>query len=240
MTGMIIKGLIVLGLGVASGPVLAQTEQPAAGQGTDCPTGSQAENCVMPEGGAQQGATSGQQETGKQPNQQGSAKTDRPKAADKATQGEAAGEAGTTAEQPNQPEQGSGTAAQGSGSAGGTEQPKQGSGTEQPAQGTTTQTEQGTQQGGTSTKNQTVNVTVEQKTEITQVIKETKIEPVNVDFDVKIGIAVPQTIKVKLQPLPQRIVKIVPAYQDYLFFVLADGRIVIVEPSTLKIIVILV
>jgi hypothetical protein len=225
MTGMIIKGLIALGLGVAAGPVLAQTEQPAAGQGTDCPTGSQAENCVMPKGGAQQGTTSGQSE--QQPDQQGSTKADRLKAGDKASQGEG-GTAGATAEQPNQPAQ--------SGTAGGTEQPKQGSGTEQPAQGTAKQTEQ----GGTSTTNQTVNVTVEQKTEITQVIKETKIEPVDVDFDVQIGIAVPQTVKVKLQPLPKRIVKIVPAYQGYLFFVLADGRIVIVEPSTLKIVVILV
>ncbi len=44
---------------------------------------------------------------------------------------------------------------------------------------------------------------------------------------------------VKLRPLPPRIVKIVPRYEGYLFFVLADGRIVIVGPSTLKVVVIL-
>lgn len=49
----------------------------------------------------------------------------------------------------------------------------------------------------------------------------------------------PETVKVKLRPLPTRIVKIVPRYEGYLFFVLADGRIVIVEPSSLEIVVIL-
>jgi len=94
------------------------------------------------------------------------------------------------------------------------------------------------QSGASST--QEVNITVEQKTEITQIIKEEKVDPVTVDVDVSVGVVVPQTVKVKLRPLPPRIVNIVPAYVDYLFFVLADGRIVIVEPSTLKIVVILV
>jgi hypothetical protein len=35
-------------------------------------------------------------------------------------------------------------------------------------------------------------------------------------------------------------VEIVPAYEGYSYFVLADGRIVIVEPDTLEIVVILV
>ena len=82
-------------------------------------------------------------------------------------------------------------------------------------------------------------MTTEQKTEITQIIREEKVEPIDVDIDVSVGVAVPETVKVKLRPLPARIVKIVPRYEGFLFFVLADGRIVIVEPSTLKIVVIL-
>ncbi|TIU54111.1 MAG: DUF1236 domain-containing protein, partial [Mesorhizobium sp.] len=39
--------------------------------------------------------------------------------------------------------------------------------------------------------------------------------------------------------LPARIVKIVPAYEYYEYFVLADGRIVIVDPDTYKIVLIL-
>ncbi|MBM2712400.1 DUF1236 domain-containing protein [Mesorhizobium caraganae] len=105
--------------------------------------------------------------------------------------------------------------------------------TDEQAQGkTSTQTDQG------STASIT-NVTVEQKTQITQLIKQTRIEPVsNVDFDISVGIEIPRH-KIRLHRLPARIVKIVPAYETYEYFVLADGRIVIVDPDTLKIVLIL-
>jgi hypothetical protein len=83
------------------------------------------------------------------------------------------------------------------------------------------------------------NVTVEQKTQITQVFREVKVEPVaRVDFDISVGVEVPRH-KIRLHRLPERIVKIVPAYQSYEYFALGDGRIVIVEPDTLKIVAIL-
>ncbi|TIP47646.1 MAG: DUF1236 domain-containing protein, partial [Mesorhizobium sp.] len=83
------------------------------------------------------------------------------------------------------------------------------------------------------------NVTVEQRTQITQVIHETKVEPVrDVNFDISVGVEVPRH-KIRLHRLPARIVKIVPAYESYEYFVLADGRIVIVDPDTYKIVVIL-
>ena len=105
--------------------------------------------------------------------------------------------------------------------------------TDEQAQGkTSTPTDQG------STASIT-NVTVEQKTQITQAIKETRIEPVsNVDFDISVGVEIPRH-KIRLHRLPARIVKIVPAYETYEYFVLADGRIVIVDPDTLKIVLIL-
>jgi hypothetical protein len=83
-----------------------------------------------------------------------------------------------------------------------------------------------------------VNVTAEQKTEIKQVITETKAEPVrDVNFKVNVGVAVPRTVE--LQPLPPRIIKLVPRYEGYRYFLLADGRIVIVDPDSLEIVVIL-
>ncbi|WP_292641052.1 DUF1236 domain-containing protein, partial [Mesorhizobium sp.] len=99
-------------------------------------------------------------------------------------------------------------------------------------------------QGKTSTQDTTStasinNVTVEQKTQVTQIIRETKVEPVsNVAFDISIGVEVPRH-KIRLHRLPARIVKIVPAYETYEYFVLADGRIVIVDPDTFKIVLIL-
>jgi hypothetical protein len=44
---------------------------------------------------------------------------------------------------------------------------------------------------------------------------------------------------VHLEPLSPTIIKIVPKYRGFLFFLLADGRIVIVNPHTLKIVVII-
>ncbi|AJD45732.1 DUF1236 domain-containing protein [Rhizobium sp. SEMIA 4085] len=98
----------------------------------------------------------------------------------------------------------------------------------------------GTSDQSTSTKTETeVNISVEQKTEIQQVVKEVNVEPVReVDFAVEVGTAIPKTIR--LEPLPPRIVKIVPQYEGYRFFILADGRIIIVEPSTFKIVYIIV
>ncbi|TPN42882.1 DUF1236 domain-containing protein, partial [Mesorhizobium sp. B1-1-7] len=116
--------------------------------------------------------------------------------------------------------------------------------TDEQAQGSAGTTTDQQAQGKTSTQDKTStasinNVTVEQKTQITQVIKETKVEPVaNVDFDVSVGVEVPRH-KVRLHRLPARIVKIVPAYESYEYFVLADGRIVIVDPDTYKIVLIL-
>jgi hypothetical protein len=124
-------------------------------------------------------------------------------------------------------------------------QGKTGTTTDQNAQGTTKmQTEQNAQ-GNTNVEtdqNKTAsinNVTVEQKTQITQVIHETHVEPVrDVSFEISVGVEVPRH-KVRLHRLPARIVKIVPAYESYEYFVLADGRIVIVDPDTYKIVVIL-
>ena len=63
-------------------------------------------------------------------------------------------------------------------------------------------------------------------------------EPVkDVNFTVSVGTKIPK--KVRLERLPPRIVKIVPAYEGYRFFLLADGRIVIVDPDTLTIIYII-
>ena len=51
---------------------------------------------------------------------------------------------------------------------------------------------------------------------------------------VSVGTRIPK--KVRLERLPPRIVKIVPAYEGYRFFLLADGRIVIVDPDALTIV----
>jgi hypothetical protein len=82
-----------------------------------------------------------------------------------------------------------------------------------------------------------VEITQEQRVEIRNVIKEVKVEPVDIDIDINIGVAVPRTVV--LHPLPPRIIEIVPAYRGYVFFILADGTIVIVHPTTLVIVAVI-
>lgn len=82
-----------------------------------------------------------------------------------------------------------------------------------------------------------VDLTVEQQTEIKTQITTLNIAPVTVDFDISIGVAVPATVT--LQPLPATIIALYPQWQGYLFFVLADGRIVIVAPDTKTIVIII-
>jgi len=90
----------------------------------------------------------------------------------------------------------------------------------------------------TTTTDTSVNITTEQKTEIHQAITEINVQPaVNINFDINVGVAVPQTVV--LTPLPARIIKIFPHYKGFMFFLLADGRIVIVDPQSLKIVLII-
>ncbi|THK36999.1 DUF1236 domain-containing protein [Ensifer sp. MPMI2T] len=238
MKGILIKSAIALGLGVTYVPALAQTEQPAQGQSAECPAGTE-----CPQGGAQ-----GQQP--EQPQGEGTGQQGQPM--EEQQPGAEQGGTGQQQQQDQQPQPDTGTPEQQQQDqvAPEAEQPDQPDTEQQPPEGQTDQqqdqgqteqpqgeTGQDESQQGQATGGGDVNVTVEQKTEITQIVKEENVEPVDVDFNVTVGAAVPETVE--LRPLPQRIVKIVPQYEGYRFFVLADGRIVIVEPSSLKIIVIL-
>lgn len=79
-----------------------------------------------------------------------------------------------------------------------------------------------------------INISAEQKTVIKSTIVETHVKPVDVDFKVSIGVNVPKTIE--LHRLPPRVVEIVPAYREYVYFVVADGTIVIVDPGSYEIV----
>ncbi|MDL2398082.1 DUF1236 domain-containing protein [Rhizobium mayense] len=88
-------------------------------------------------------------------------------------------------------------------------------------------------------KSSTTNIAVEQQTQVRQVIKQVHTQPVQQTEikTVSVGSDIPRSIR--LEVLPSRIVKIVPEYKSYRFFVLDDGRIVIVDPNTFRIIFIL-
>ncbi|RCW87930.1 DUF1236 domain-containing protein [Phyllobacterium bourgognense] len=231
MKNIILKSALVLALGVAPGAGLAQTEmlKKKPGQQTEGQTQMPAETGT---GATTKSQTEGQSGTQMKKSQQ--------------TEGQAQAPAGqdTKSEQTQDKAQvpaDQGTEQQGAASKKQTQEQtgattSEGTAkTSKPVPGD--DTAKTTNQPSSETTG-SINVTAEQKTEIKQVITETKAEPVrDVNFEVNVGVAVPRTIE--LQPLPPRIVKLVPRYEGYRYFLLADGRIVIVDPDSLEIVVII-
>ena len=236
MKHVLLTTTMALALSVAGGAAFAQTQQPSAGTGMQ--SGCKAGDPSCQSGGSTEGQSSGTM-TPKSEGQTGEATMPKKKnQANEATQPKTEGQAGETTQPKTQGQAGNTTQPKTEGQAGNTTMPK----TQGQANETTQPKTQGQAQAPSTTNETTgaignVNVTAEQKTEIKQIITETKVEPARVDFDVAVGVTVPRTVKV--HRLPARIVKLVPAYKDYEYFVLADGRIVIVDPDSLKIVVIL-
>lgn len=108
------------------------------------------------------------------------------------------------------------------------------------AAGAGTATDANAATGAGAVASTSVEISTAQQTEIRTVITEVNVEPVvtaDIDFDISVGTAVPKTIVLK--PVPVRIVEIEPAYDGFLFFMLDDGRIVIVDPDSLQIVLII-
>jgi hypothetical protein len=82
-----------------------------------------------------------------------------------------------------------------------------------------------------------VQVNETQRTKIKQTINVQSAPKVtNVNFSISVGTRVPQTVR--LAPLPATVVAIVPEYRGYLYFVVEE-RIIIVEPDTHEIVLII-
>jgi len=93
---------------------------------------------------------------------------------------------------------------------------------------------------GGNTTNVTVNITPEQRTQVRELIVAEKPQPVtNVTFNIVVGVAVPQTVT--LHACPARLLDLVTGLKPIgcQYFILADGRIVIVRPDT-KLIVLVI
>jgi hypothetical protein len=95
---------------------------------------------------------------------------------------------------------------------------------------------QGTVQGQRPMTQSNVSLTTEQKTTIRNTVINTAPKVTNVDFDVKVGVVVPRTVRVA--PVPRTIVDIQPEWRGFMYFVYAD-EIIIVEPRTLRIVAVL-
>lgn len=104
---------------------------------------------------------------------------------------------------------------------------------QQPAGNATTSTTQ----GSSTNLNASVNINEQQRTRLSQTFARLDVRPLNsVNFQVSVGTVVPRDIR--LQPLPADVVEIVPQFRGYSFVAVRD-EIVIVEPSSLKIVAVL-
>jgi len=85
--------------------------------------------------------------------------------------------------------------------------------------------------------NASVNINDQQRIRISTSISHLNVQPLNsVNFSLSVGTAVPRDVR--LQPLPAEVVESVPQYRGY-NFVLVKDEIVIVEPSSYKIVAVL-
>ncbi|WP_312015693.1 DUF1236 domain-containing protein [Bradyrhizobium liaoningense] len=85
--------------------------------------------------------------------------------------------------------------------------------------------------------NASVNINDQQRTRISQSISHLNVQPLNsVNFSLSVGTVVPRDVR--LQPLPAEVVEVVPQYRGY-NFVLVKDEIVIVEPSSSKIVAVM-
>ena len=85
--------------------------------------------------------------------------------------------------------------------------------------------------------NASVNINDQQRTRISMSISHLNVQPLNnVNFSLSVGTVVPRDVRV--QPLPAEVVEIVPQYRGY-DFVLVKDEIVIVEPSSSKIVAVM-
>lgn len=109
---------------------------------------------------------------------------------------------------------------------------------EEAAPGQTEQDDQARTESPSGETTASIDISEEQQTEICNVIVESGVEPADVDIDVSVGVAVPETVE--LHPLPPRIVEIVPEYDGYVYFVLANGEIVIVDLDSHEIVYVIV
>jgi hypothetical protein len=83
-----------------------------------------------------------------------------------------------------------------------------------------------------------VSLSTEQKTTIRRKVLTASAPRVkgHVNFDIKVGVVVPRTIRVA--PVPATLVEIEPAWRGYMYFVSGD-EIIVVEPNSLRIVAVL-
>jgi hypothetical protein len=216
-------------------PPAAQTQpnNAAGSSATQQQSPSTPQNAAQPQGGqAANPAPSGTGQSAGSTNPPASSTTSQAPASGSPSQAQSAPTSQPSSQQSaNPPPANSDQAQQAPGAAGTTaQQPAPSGNTAQQQPSNTTNTAQ----QPSANVNAQVNINDQQRTRISQSIAKLDVKPMtNVNFSIAVGTAVPRDMH--LATLPADVVEIVPQYRGYSFFVVKD-EIVIVEPSTYKIV----
>ena len=119
-------------------------------------------------------------------------------------------------------------------------QPQQGQRDTQPPRQGQRDNQKGGEGGKAAAKSgNNVKLTVEQRTTIRQTVLQGSNAPrvSNVNFNVRVGTVVPRTVTLVAVPAP--LIEIYPAWRSYVYFIVGE-QIIIVEPSSHKIVAVLV
>lgn len=89
-------------------------------------------------------------------------------------------------------------------------------------------------QKGDGEKGSVADLSPEVKTRVRSAFSRHRVDPVrDLDISISVGVAVPRSVR--LYPVPEDVVVIVPAYREYRYFRIGD-RICIVDPDTYEIV----
>ena len=117
-------------------------------------------------------------------------------------------------------------------------QPQQGQrDSQQPQQGQGTRNNQKGAEGKSGSQGADLKLTTEQRTTIRTQVLQGGNRVTNVNFNIRVGTAVPRTVTLVAVPAP--LIEIYPAWRGYVYFIEGE-RIIVVEPSSHKIVAVLV
>lgn len=83
-----------------------------------------------------------------------------------------------------------------------------------------------------------VSLTTQQRSTTRERLVTKDVNRVNIDINLNVGAVVPTNVRTYVRPIPVWLVELVPAYSGFVYIVLADGRIVILEPASYEVVTI--
>jgi hypothetical protein len=94
-------------------------------------------------------------------------------------------------------------------------------------------------EGRSGPRGSIASVSPEQKTRITTIFSHHHVAPVrDLNVAVNVGVVIPRSVHV--YPVPMDIVTIVPDYRGYMYFMIDDNRVAIVDPDTYEVVEVIV